>query len=227
MKNTWTIIGVITVAIFAGAIWVSGSSSEKSNEGVEVLAHIKGNQDSEIKLVEYSDLECPACAAFQPALNTILAEYGDKISFEYKHFPLSIHRNSIPAALAAEAAGLQGKFFEYHDLLFANQQTWASSNNASANFIKYAQDLELDVPTFKRQMNSSVLRDKIKDEFNEGRELNVTGTPSFFLNGKKMEITSFEGFVQQIANAVDPTLPTSTDSETDVAPEGSGIKFGI
>jgi len=201
MKNPWVIIGIITVLLFGGAIWFSGVSTEKNNEGVELLQHIKGNSEATVTLVEYSDFQCPACGAFQPILEGVINDYGESISFEYKHFPLSsIHQYALPAAMAAEAAGQQGMFFEFHDLLFDNQQTWSSSNAPNAIFIQYAEQLELDIPTFKRQMSSSALRDKVRAEFDEGRGLNITGTPTFFLNGEKMEFETYQSFVEQIVS---------------------------
>jgi len=185
MKNPWVIIGIITVLLFGGAIWFSGVSAEKNNEGVELLQHIKGNPEATVTLVEYSDFQCPACAAFQPIVEEVMDEYGDSLSFEYKHFPLPIHPYAQQAAVAAEAAGQQGKFFEYHDALFDNQKTWVNAASPSSLFIQYAEQLGLDVPLFRKHIKSSVLRDKVRAGFAEGRELDITGTPSFFLNGEK------------------------------------------
>lgn len=225
MKNPWIIIGVITVLLFGGAIWYSGISEENSNEGVEITGHTKGNAEAAVVLVEYSDFECPACASFQPVLKEIMIEYGDKLRLEYKHFPLPIpgHENALPAAVAAEAAGQQGKFFEFHDKLFENQSAWGASVSPSLQFVKYAEELGLDIPTFKRQMDSSVLRDKVRAEMLEGRTLGISGTPTFFLNGKKMEYSTFQEFIEQIAVTVDP----SSVSSSTVARPDPAIKFGI
>jgi len=114
-----------------------------------------------------------------------------------------------------------GSFFEFHDLLFDNQQTWSSSNAPNAIFIQYAEQLELDIPTFKRQMSSSALRDKVRAEFDEGRGLNITGTPTFFLNGEKMEFETYQSFVEQIAFAIDPESASTTDTAD------TGVRFGI
>lgn len=226
MKNPWVIIGIITVVLFGGAIWLSSVSTNTSNEGVEILQHIKGNPEASVKLVEYSDFQCPACAAFQPVVAQLMEDYGDKISFEYKHFPLStIHQNALSAAMAAEAAGQQGKFYEYHDLLFNNQTEWSSSAVPSTLFVKYAEELSLDVETFRKQMKSSVLRDKVRGEFDEGRTMNITGTPTFFLNGQKMSFETYQDFAEQIMFKVDPSLvPEDAEQSTQSQPE---VKFGI
>lgn len=227
MKNPWVIVGIIAVVLFGGAIWLSNSSAEQSNEGVAVTDHVKGNPDAVVTLVEYSDLQCPACAAFQPVLNGMLEQYADQLRFEYKQFPLParIHPFAMQAAMAAEAAGQQDKFFEYHDLLFANQDTWAKAAVPTSYFIQYASDLGLDLDLFKLHMRSSVLRDRINADIAEGQELGITGTPTFFLNGEKMEVESYLDFAQQIAYAINPELMASSTSA--VGTSTTDVRFGL
>lgn len=226
MKNTWVILGIVVVVLFGGAVWLSGASAEKSNEGVEVRAHIKGNPDATVTLVEYSDFQCPACASFQPALDELMATYGDRLQLEFKHFPLlRIHPYAMQAAMAAEAAGQQGKFFEYHDLLFANQQEWSAAAVPAALFNKYAAEIGLDLDLFKTHLKSSVLRERVEADFAAGEAQGVTGTPNFFLNGQKMQFRSFEEFVAQITLAVDPTL--LDNASTTPSGEGAGVRFGL
>jgi len=208
-----------------GAIALSGQSSEQSNEGVEIKQNIKGNPEATVTLVEYSDFQCPACAAFQPALDGIMQEYGDSFNLEYKHFPLStIHPHALSAAIAAEAAGQQGKFFEFHDLLFANQQEWSSVAVPATFYVQYAEQIGLDIDQFKKQQNSSLLRDKVRADFSDGQELGLTGTPTFFLNGQRMQFDTYESFVGQIIYAVDPDSASSTP---EAAAANSGVRFGL
>jgi protein-disulfide isomerase len=227
MKNPWVIVGIITVLLFGGAIFYSNSQNEKSNEGIVVTEQVKGNPEATVTLVEYSDFQCPACAAFQPVLKELMAAYGDKLRFEYQHYPLPIHNFSQQAAVAAEAAGQQGKFFEMHDKLFENQKEWSGSATPQAFFIKYAQDLGLDVELFKTHLKSSVLRDAVRDDLNKAKELSLTGTPTFFLNGQKMEIETFEDFISQVAFAVDPTAAAQNASGTPAVEATPEVKFGI
>lgn len=230
MKNPWVIVGLITVILFGGAIWYSSSATEKNNEGIEVTDHIKGNPEASVTLVEFSDFQCPACASFQPVMEEVMKSYGDKLRFEYKHFPLPIHPYAQQAALAAEAAGQQGKFYEYHDLLFKNQQTWSTSVTPGSLFIQYAEELGLDIDQFRRQQKSSVLRDAVRSDLAEARELGLTGTPTFFLNGERMEIATFEEFITQIAMAVDPegaAAMTASSTASSSAASTSDVKFGI
>lgn len=229
MKNPWVIIGIITVVLFGGALLLSGQSNERNNEGVEVQSHIKGNPEAEVTLVEYSDLQCPACASFQPVITQVMDQFGDQLLFEYKHFPLPMHRNAMEAAMAAEAAGQQGMFFEYHDILFERQSQWAQTNPTTL-FVEYAEELELDIETFRRHMDSSILRDKVRADLNEGREREVTGTPTFFLNGERMELETFQDFIAQIALAVDPEAAAEMIPDEDgVVGEdsGSNVRFGL
>lgn len=227
MKNPWVIIGIIAALLFGGAIWYSGLATEQSNEGIEITDHVQGNPDAAVTLLEYSDLECPACAAFQPILTQVFEQYGDQLRFEYKHFPLylanpALHPNSVAAALATEAAGQQGKFFEYHDVLFAKQKEWAAASVPTALFVQYAGDLGLNVEQFKLQMKSSALRDRVKADFAEGRALGITGTPTFFLNGEKMQYDTYQAFIEQIAVAIDPNAAASSTTQT-----GAEVKFGL
>jgi protein-disulfide isomerase len=223
MKNPWIIIGIITVVLFGGAIWYSSVASEANNEGVTINENIKGNSDASVTLVEYSDLQCPACAAFQPVIAQLIEQYGEDLRFEYKHFPLPIHSFAVQAAVAAEAAGQQDMFFEYHDLLFENQPIWSGSQTPNTFFMQYATELGLDMDMFRRHMNSSMLRDKVREELAEGRALQVTGTPTFFLNGQRMQFDTYAAFTQQVAAAVDPSVTSESDTNTDE----SGVRFGL
>lgn len=221
MKNPWIVVGLVAVVVFGGSFWYAAQAADKANEGVVAdMSHIKGNPDATVTLTEYSDFECPACAAFQPVLNDIMTEFGDKLKIEFKHFPLPIHSLAIPAARAAEAAGQQGKFFEFHDALFANQTAWSKSANPMVNFMQYAEEIGLDTDQFKRQYGSSLLRDRVQSELLAARDLNLTGTPTFFLNGVKMEPETFEDFYNQIAVAVGAT----TTAAIETAPV---VEFGI
>jgi protein-disulfide isomerase len=225
-KNPWVVVGIIVAVLFGGAIALSGKTAQENNEGVVIQPNIKGNPDAAVELVEYSDFACPACASILPVIEEIVSQYGDDIRFEYRHFPLPIrgHEHAQSAAVAAEAAGQQGKFFEYHDLLFANQQEWVPAAVPTSFYIKYAEELELDLELFRRHLNASVLREHVQSDFNESRELGLTGTPSFVLNGTKMEYENLEEFLAQIAFAVDPAAASSSGL---AAPQGTPVRFGI
>jgi len=215
MKNPWLVIGMVVVVLIGGSVWYSNQVSKSYNEGVVLTEHIKGNPNATVTLTEYSDFECPACKQFEPIVLEVLAQYGDGIKFEYKHFPLiQIHPYAEPAAWVAEAAGQQGKFFEFQELLFENQEDWAPPNPApSKYFSQYAEELGLDMSQFNRHVRSSIIKDKVRAEYNTARDLGLTSTPTFFLNGQKMNITTYQDFIEQVKNAVDPKIDLNASAE--------------
>lgn len=205
-KRFWAIIGVI-IAIFAGVLWIN--SNKKDNNGgtgsnAQPTSHIRGNAASKVKLVEYGDYECPYCAEFQPVVNQVFQKYQATVAFQFRNLPLSqIHQNALASARAAEAADLQGKFWEMHDLLYQNQNSWGQSSNPSSMFDTYAQQLGLNVSQFDKDFASSKVNDRInadKAEFNKTGE--ALATPTFFLNGKKITATTLDDFSKFIDEAL-------------------------
>lgn len=217
MKNPWVIISITVVVLVGGSVWYSIHESKTYNEGVILTAHTKGTPSAPVKLIEYSDFECPACKTFQPYVEDILNQFGDSIYFEYRHFPLlQVHPYAEAAAVAAEAAGQQGKFFEYSQLLFQNQDIWAPQNPTATYFPtpyfeQYAKELGLDVTQFRRQERSALIREAVKASYNEAFNVKkLHSTPSFFLNGQLMNITSYQDFKDQVATAVRPSVDFGT-----------------
>lgn len=222
-KHVWKIVVGVIVLLFAGSIWYAGEAAKVANESIVIEARTKGNPDAAVTLVEYSDFQCPACAAAVPVVEEIMALYGEQVHFEYRHFPLiTIHPNAVAAAVAAEAAAQQGKFFEMHDLLFENQTTWGPTANPTVYFVQYAEQLGLDVSQFRRQITATKLEDHVRDSFSTARSLGFTGTPTFTLNGERVEISSYEDFIAQVAAAVggDAVAPESAVTPVE-------IPFGI
>lgn len=164
--------------------------------------HIKWSPDKKNLLVEYSDFQCPACKNAHNILKAIEAsgsadfEITKKVTFVYRHFPLSqIHDKANLAAYAAEAAGKQNKFWEMTDLLFDNQQTWKeSSNPQQEDFVNYAKELKLDIEKFKKDIDSSEVKNKVAEDLREAEQMKVNSTPTFFLNGKKVEVNNYDEF---------------------------------
>jgi protein-disulfide isomerase len=128
-------------------------------------------------------------ALFEQVLN----KYPDHVKIVFKHFPLSSHRFAATAALASVAAQEQGKFWQYHDLIFEN---FRELNDQK--FIEFAQKLELNLPLFTKSMNSQKVKDKVIKDYNDGREVGVTGTPAVFINGRRLRDRSFDGFQKLI-----------------------------
>ncbi len=163
--------------------------------------HRVGAQDTTVSLVEYSDFQCPACRAYYPVIEQIIEKYKDKISFEYRHYPLTtIHRNAFAAARASEAAGKQDKFWEMYRLLFANQPSWAESGTARSTFEGYAKQLGLDLGRYKTDFASSETNSAINASIREFNSRRLPkSTPTFLLNGKKVTAgNSVEAFSKLI-----------------------------
>ena len=138
-----------------------------------------GPKDAKVTVVEFSDFQCPFCAKVVPTIRQIEKEYDGQVRVVFKHLPLSIHSKAKPAALAAEAAYRQGKFWEMYALIFANQREMSPEK-----YVEYAAQLGLDVDRFKRDMASADVRRKVDADAAEAASLGVTGTPGFFINGK-------------------------------------------
>ncbi len=202
----WGGVVLALVLIVGGAVWLSrslGNSTEGDLKNpVTSDDHMKGSADAAVTLVEYSDFQCPACAAFAPVVKQLAEEYGDKIRIVYRHFPLPQHGNAKPAAYAAEAAGLQGKFWEMHDLIFERQGEWSAASDPMPLFLSYASALGLDEQKFSSDMNSADTKQRVERDFFGGVESRIAATPTFFLNGKKMtNPRSYDEFKQQIESA--------------------------
>lgn len=154
-------------------------------------------QDSEPKvtIVKYSDYQCPACKYFVDIEKKLKEEYGSTIEITTKHFPLNMHEYAQLAGRAVEAAGQQGKAHEMHDIIFEGQEQWARGN-AEGTFIGYAKELDLDVQQFRSDLNSAEMQRIVMEEKKEGMNLNVSSTPTFFINGEKLDRNprTFEAF---------------------------------
>ena len=147
--------------------------------------HVRGAQSGTVTLVEFGDFQCPACGAYEPLVRKVMADNPTTLKVVFRHFPLTqLHQNALLAAKASESAGLQGKFWEMHDILYDNQKEWSGSLNAKDFFIGYAKVLKLDTKKFETDLSNSSIEEKIMAEYKEGNRLGVQGTPTFFVNGK-------------------------------------------
>ncbi len=142
--------------------------------------HIRGDFNAPITLVEFSDFECPFSEKNYPTMNKIFENYNGKVRLVYKHFPLSFHQNAQKAAEASECADEQGKFWEYHDKIFENQ----SSGLSVEKFKQWAANLDLNTKKFNDCLDSGKYTQKVQDDFQEGQQKEVNGTPATFINGQ-------------------------------------------
>lgn len=212
-KVGWIIFSVIVVAVLGGLIaWaritnppidLSGIDNSGVIQGIpqngNIADHVTGISDSKVVLIEYGDYQCPSCGSAFPNLNTLLEEYGDQITFIFRNFPLTtMHPNARAAAGVAEAAGLQGKFWEMHDLLYGSQNDWSGldATQRTKMFNTYATSLGLDIDKFNADVAGAEVNKKISFDQALGKSLSVNATPTFYLNGERLDDTTANGIVQ-------------------------------
>ena len=161
-------------------------------------APVRGNPSAPVTIVEYGDFQCPYCEKSRPTLKQILDAYPQQVRLIYKHFPLSFHREAMNAHRASLAAGEQGKFWEMHDLIFANPRQLAPET-----LRKHAEELGLDLAKYDADYKSESVTKKIEADQAEGRKALVRGTPAFFVNGKMISgAQPFEAFKREIDAAL-------------------------
>lgn len=195
-KQFWAVI--LAVVVVLGGIFFVTNHKKDSGSGSSAKAsnHVEGSSSTGVKLVEYGDYECPYCGQFAPIVKQAVDAYKDKIQFQFINLPLSqVHRNAFSAARAAEAASLQGKFWEMHDALYANQdpngQTgWVADSGDVLNdyYVKFASGVGVkDISKFKSDFASSAVNDTINADI---AAFNKTGleesTPTFILDGQQI-----------------------------------------
>jgi protein-disulfide isomerase len=150
-------------------------------------AHVRGNPDASVTLEEFADFQCPPCGQFAPFAEELLREYDSRLRVVFRNFPLPAHEHAREAALAAEAAGFQGKFWEMHDALYREQAAWSKAPNARELFESYAGTLGLDMDKFKTDMDSDAAKARVDSDHALGDFLGVKVTPTLFINNVPME----------------------------------------
>ena len=193
---------LIAIAVVGGLIWLSVSGSQKKEVTTNNLLTVasddyeKGAENAPVTLIEYLDFECEACGAYFPLVKQLEQDFPNDLKVVLRYFPLPSHKNGLPSALAVEAAARQGKFFEMHDLLFTEQKNWGEKPAPDSTiFEKYAGQLGLNLTKFKQDVASQSVKDRVQRDVSSGTKLGNTGTPSFYLNGQKIQNPrSFEDF---------------------------------
>lgn len=202
----FVIIGVVLAAVVLGVVLLSrtnnANTSAQPAENAQLSntaapprtpqpgapnPYARGGANAPVTLEEFSDFQCPACGGLDPALRRISKDYGARVRWVFRNFPLTtIHKYAFIAARAAEAAGLQGKFWEMHDMLYDNQKEWVDSPEPRDLFYNYAARLGLDVQKFKTDLERQDLADRIAADTNRGNSLGVRGTPTIYVNGREL-----------------------------------------
>lgn len=225
MSKRFLIILAVIAVVFVGFLWFSNSKEAEAPNSGQATNHTIGAGNKKVTLIEYGDFECPACGAYYPIIEQVKQKYGDDITFQYRHFPLvQIHKNAMVAHRAAEAAGRQGKFWEMYNLLYSQQQAWTASSSAARIMEDYALQLALNIDQFKKDFASESVNDAINADLKAGQALGANSTPTFVLNGKKLDPLpdrSVEAFTKVIdeaiaaANSGQQTSQAETHNEND------------
>jgi len=218
MKNNvfLSVVSIIIIFVFLFIVYAVSNKGDSTTQTAKpqlqkILPtdHTKWAPNQKNVLTEFTDFQCPACGSFHQLLKTYEAsgsaesKVASKITFVHKNFPLEqIHKNARVAAYAAEAAGNQGKFFEMNDMLFENQVAWSEAKDPEKIFLTYATALELNLAKFKKDAASPEVKKIIDDDLILGNQVGVNSTPSFYLNGRKLEDGNLDEFKKLLSDAV-------------------------
>lgn len=182
---------------------LSTNAAVLSPAQVDSSDHIRGMQDAAVTLTIYGDFQCPACLTEVQYLGRAWPQIADKARVVFRHYPLDIHRHGFLAARYAEAATLQGKFWEMYDVLYANQGLWSNVTDAAELFNGYAEQVGLDLPQLLKDIDLPEVRSKILADQRGGVKAGVRSTPSLFVNGRAVaNPVSAAGFVALVNKAI-------------------------
>lgn len=224
------LIGLVFVVAIIGGWWFYASSKDKPAANVKTASNTTnpqapdqtnnayknaplgaqppnslGSPTALVTVEEFADFQCPTCASVHTLMKQINSLYGGRIQFIYRNFPLTqMHDKAFDAAVAAEAAGAQGKYWDMQNLLFTNQQTWASSPEYRTLFEGYAQEVGLDVEQFKSDVLKLTTKSRVDADMQRGRAIGVNATPSLYINGKPVPFNQMS--VEGISGIIDYEL---------------------
>jgi len=196
------VLGVILIAVFGRGGHTGAAGQVLLGVPVRETDHILGTTTAPVIVVEYADFQCPTCAAFSPMLNQLQSDEQGKVAIVYRYFPLPQHRNAVNAAKAAEAAGLQGKFWEMHDILFKNQTAWGNIVEPAAFFGEYAKVLGIDTAKFAEDFASNAVANRVSTDEADAKRNRLTYTPTLFVQGVRIDNPkSYEELKQVVEKA--------------------------
>jgi protein-disulfide isomerase len=210
-KSFWIVI-VVVIAVLVGIFAFTSNGTKSSNGNLTPTQHIEGQGKSGVTLVEYGDFQCPYCGEYYPTVKQVVAEYNEQITFQFRNFPLtSLHPNAFAGARAAEAAGLMGKYWQMHDLLYDQNDEYYESNEEIPGwigvtdpepvFIKDAVSLGLNGQKFQQLYSSDQVDNLVLADQNAGNSLGVDATPTFYLDGKQVQVDDSVSAFQTIINS--------------------------
>lgn len=194
MKNIPLLLGTILVTILlivgVGVLFSNADKPKPVDQAILMKdgRPTQGPADAKVTIVEFSDLQCPACKASLPLVKEVLAKHPTDVRLVFRHFPLTtVHPNSLAAAQAAEAVHAMGKFWQLHDLLFEEQENWAelSSKDFQVKLEEYLKKLEIDKTQFQKTIEKQETKDLVTADMSAGTQIGVDATPTFYVNGQK------------------------------------------
>lgn len=218
-KTGWIVFVTVIVLLLGGLVAYArvtnppvdvsnienNSIIKASAQNGSIADHTRGSSANKLLLIEYGDFQCPSCAEANSSANKLVNEYSDSVTFVFRNFPLvSIHPNARATAATAEAAGLQGKYWEMHDKLYENQDDWNGLDGSKRTtlFRQYAETLGLDTKKFDTDVASKSVTQKINFDLALGKKLSLSATPTFFLDGEELDSTTASNFVQGDLTAI-------------------------
>ena len=241
------IIGAIFAITILGIYWISQSGGDEgevansnqttsnsqasdgriSNYGNAPAgaqpANFKGSTNSPVVIEEFADFQCPTCAVVHPKMNEVISRYSGRAKFVYRHFPISnIHQNAYGASVAAEAAGMQGKFWEMQNQLFQNQNQWARLQNPKDQFQQYAQKIGLDIEKFNNDLAAMNTRLRVDADLQRARALQISSTPTVLINGKPVPFQQVE--VDTLSKLIDEELKKFDQANSSSQPKPAESK---
>ncbi len=213
MSKQFVIIMAVLVLGFVGFLAFKDKGKTSNNGGstgnAQPSEHKIGAGKKGVTLLEYGDFQCPSCGTFFPIVEQVKAKYGDDITFQFRNFPLTqIHNNAMSAHRAAEASAKQNKFWEMYTILYSRQQIWSNSKNATQNMEDYASEIGINVEQFKTDFQSTEVNSIINADIAEGNKLGVDSTPTFFINGKKVD--DIEPTLESFSKVIDEAIKNSS-----------------
>jgi protein-disulfide isomerase len=187
MKNFFRITLVAFLIMSAAAVTLTASDPPSGATSPPTL----GPSDAPVTIEMFSDFQCPQCARSDPMVKKLKSEFGDKVRFVFRHFPMEKHQNAILAACAAEAAARQKHFWEMADALYRTQWMWGEAPAPRIALIDRAKELGLNVPQFEEDLDKTELRERISADQDRGQALGVKSTPWVFINGYSVPNAEF------------------------------------
>jgi len=240
------IIGAVLLAAIGGGWWLYSSSSTPTNTVVSKTpsksptpdlaeiyrnapagaqpANMLGSPTAAVTVEEFADYQCPTCAVVHPKMQEIVKTYGNRIKFVYRNFPLQMHAHAYEAAVAAEAASLQGKFWDMQNQLFVNQKEWSNSAEVPKLFEGYAQKIGLDVARYQSDVLGLGVKARVEADMKRGRAIGVSGTPAVYINGNPVDFQKFTvESLQQIIDAELQKPANQASSQTTTANQSNNV----